>query len=272
MDDKARQLLQAEIMRARLTINELTKLVDDINADLVGVNTDLDEVSTKTDNAAALAKSAYDNANSAHALAEVAQEDAQTAITQTAILDRQKYAKPADGIPESDLTQNLQDKINAAGGGSQKMLYRHTICMCRNTIDFPSENSSNINFLIYTTIYNEDPTPITRDTFFDYIKENFNYNDITALNEVSGTWLEYGGIGLPITGYLVYDFTPDNYTFAVPVACLYQNYGTDDEPEDVIHLFFTWGTEKPNGDNVVAPLTYRRSDASEFFVFDFIKR
>lgn len=104
--EKRIRLLQAEIAAVRINSAgggadpaELQKIWDELNAlntDFLALQNQVDGVDTKASNAAALAESAYDNANSAHALAEVAQKDAQTALTQTATLDANKVGKTAN--------------------------------------------------------------------------------------------------------------------------------------------------------------------------------
>lgn len=86
------------------------------------------------------AVSAQESATQAYDVAMAAQDQAQTAFTHasTAITDAEeaktlaetKYEKPAGGIPESDLSQDVQTKLNAGGGA---IYTHHIVCLITQT-------------------------------------------------------------------------------------------------------------------------------------------
>ena len=89
-----------------------------------------------------------------------------------------KYTKPSTGIPESDLSEAVQTKLNSGGGAGS--LYLHRVCLPLSAATTVSDD------IAIFTIYLSSPTPFTIETFFEWLIGHFagvpeSYFDYPAL-------------------------------------------------------------------------------------------
>lgn len=76
-----------------------------------------------------------------------------------------KYTKPSTGIPESDLSEAVQTKLNS--GGSAGSLHLHRVCLPLTPIASREED------IVIFSIYSSSPTPFTIETFFEWLISHF---------------------------------------------------------------------------------------------------
>lgn len=185
MENKTTQLLQAEIMRTRTTVESVFEDINLLNTDIIAIQDDITalngviaaqgeqitEAAEKADTAQNTANSALSTADSALSVASEAHDTAEAA--QTAVAD--KYTKPATGIPETDLSADVQTKLNSGGGGSK--IYKHTVT-------FTSTNKKIELYNYFEGAYSELAEALSYMAF-SFIKV---YWDGGSAFELTGAW------------------------------------------------------------------------------------
>lgn len=208
MENKTAQFLQAEIMRTRTAMESALEDINLLNTDIIAIQGDLTalsdtvaqqndkitEAAQKADTAQNTANGALFTADSALSVASEANDTAETAQNTANTAQEvamSKYTKPVDGIPEADLSEDVQSKLNDISGDYVPTSFKingiaideYTGVVLRGTtiykhvivLNSSAQTTYKSKFIIYTDYINEITTLNEFRQFFGLVELGYNH-------------------------------------------------------------------------------------------------